>query len=140
VVARTGSTEDVSAVLKLANDSGTPVIPFGAGTGVMGATVPTMGGIVLDLQRMNRVLAINATDMTAQVEAGVVLEDLQNALAPHGLMPGHDPYSVPIATVAGTISTNGVGYRAGAHGPMGDQVVSLEGAPGPFPISLRAPA
>jgi alkyldihydroxyacetonephosphate synthase len=126
VVARTGSTEDVSAVLKLANDSGTPVIPFGAGTGVMGATVPTMGGIVLDLQRMNRVLAINPTDMTAQVEAGVVLEDLQNALAPHGLMPGHDPYSVPIATVAGTISTNGVGYRAGAHGPMGDQVVSLE--------------
>ena len=41
-------------------------------------------------------------------------------------MPGHDPYSVPIATVAGTISTNGVGYRAGAHGTMGDQVVALE--------------
>ena len=56
----------------------------------------------------------------------MVLEDLEIALAPHGLMPGHDPYSVPIATVAGTISTNGVGYRAGAHGPMGDQVVALE--------------
>ena len=41
-------------------------------------------------------------------------------------MPGHDPYSVPIATVAGTISTNGVGYRAGAFGPMGQQVVSLQ--------------
>ena len=41
-------------------------------------------------------------------------------------MPGHDPYSVPIATVAGTISTNGVGYRAGAYGPMGDQVVAME--------------
>jgi len=126
VVARPGSTEDVSAVLKLANEFGTPVIPFGAGTGVMGATVPAMGGIVLDLQRMNQVLAINPTDMTAEVEAGVVLEDLENALALQGLMPGHDPYSVPIATVAGTISTNGVGYRAGAHGPMGDQVVALE--------------
>ncbi len=126
VVARPGSTEDVSAVLKLANESGTPVIPFGAGTGVMGATVPALGGIVLDLQRMNQVLAINTTDMTAEVEAGVVLEDLENALSPHGLMPGHDPYSVPIATVGGAISTNGVGYRAGAHGPMGDQVVALE--------------
>ena len=126
VVARPGSTEDVSAVLKLANESGTPVVPYGAGSGVMGATVPAMGGIVLDLQRMNKVLAINPTDMTAEVEAGVVLEDLENALARQGLMPGHDPYSVPIATVGGTIATNGVGYRAGAHGPMGDQVVALE--------------
>ncbi|MCH8987620.1 MAG: FAD-binding oxidoreductase [Chloroflexi bacterium] len=126
VVARPGSTEDVSAVLKLANESSTPVVPFGAGTGVMGATVPAFGGIVLDLQRMNKVLAINPTDMTTEVEAGVVLEDLENALSPHGLMPGHDPYSVPIATVGGAISTNGVGYRAGAHGPMGDQVVALE--------------
>ena len=126
VVARPGSTEDVSAVLMLANESGTPVIPFGAGTGVMGATVPASGGIVLDLQRMNKILAINPTDMTAEVEAGVVLEDLENALFDLGLMPGHDPYSVPIATVGGTISTNGVGYRAGAYGPMGDQVVALE--------------
>ena len=126
VVARPGSTEDVSAVLKLANELRVPVIPFGAGTGVMGATVPTMGGIVLDLQRMNQILAINPVDMTAEVEAGVVLGDLEIALAPHDLMIGHDPYSVPIATVAGTISTNGVGYRAGAHGPMGDQVVALE--------------
>ena len=126
VVARPGSTDDVSAILKLANASGTPVIPYGAGTGVMGATVPALGGIVLDLQRMNKILVINPTDMTAEVEAGVILEDLENALALQGLMPGHDPYSVPIATVAGTISTNGVGYRAGAYGPMGDQVVALE--------------
>ena len=126
VVARPGSTEDVSAVLKLANQLGVPVIPFGAGTGVMGGTVPAMGGMVLDLQRMDRILSINPLDMTAEVEAGVVLADLETALASHGLMPGHDPYSVPIATVGGTISTNGVGYRAGAHGPMGDQVAALE--------------
>jgi alkyldihydroxyacetonephosphate synthase len=126
VVARPDSTEEVCAVLKLANESRTPVIPYGGGTGVMGSVVPALGGIVLDLQRMNRILAINPTDMTAEVEAGVVLEDLENALELQGLMPGHDPYSVPIATVAGTISTNGVGYRAGSYGPMGDQVVALE--------------
>ena len=126
VVARPATTAEVSTVLKLANKSQTPVIPYGGGTGVMGATVPTVGGIVLDLKRMSNILAINPTDMTAEVEAGVILEDLENSLFDQGLMPGHDPYSVPIATVAGTISTNGVGYRAGAHGPMGDQVVALE--------------
>ena len=126
VVVRPGSTLDVSSVLKLANDTRTPVIPYGAGTGVMGGTVPAYGGIVLDLQRLDQILAINPTDMTAEVEAGVVLEELEKALELQGLMPGHDPYSVPIATVAGTICTNGVGYRAGANGPMGDQVVALE--------------
>ena len=126
VVVQPGSTADVSNVLKLANESRTPVIPYGGGTGVMGGTVPALGGIVLDLKRMNQILAISPTDMTAQVEAGVVLEDLEKSLGRQGLMPGHDPYSVPIATVAGTICTNGVGYRAGTNGPMGDQVVALE--------------
>ena len=126
IVVRPITTEDVSAVLKLANDYHTPVIPYGAGTGVMGGTVPALGGIVLDMQRMNRILAINPIDMTAEVEAGVVLQDLEEVLERQKLMPGHDPYSVPIATVAGTICTNGVGYRAGVNGPMGDQVVALE--------------
>jgi len=139
VVARPASTEEVAAVLRLANETKTPVIPYGGGTGVMGGTVPAVGGIVLDLQRMNKILAINPTDMTAEVEAGVVLEDLENALFDKGLMPGHDPYSVPIATVAGTISTNGVGYRAGAFGPMGDQVVALEAVlPSGQVVSTRA--
>ena len=126
VVVRPASTTEVSTVLKLANEFQTPVIPYGGGTGVMGGTVPTAGGIILALQRMNKIISINPTDMTAEVEAGVVLEDFENILFDLGLMPGHDPYSVPIATVAGTISTNGVGYRAGAHGTMGDQVVALE--------------
>ena len=126
VVVRPASTTEVSTVLKLANEFQTPVIPYGGGTGVMGGTVPTAGGIILDLQRMNKIISINPTDMTAEVEAGVVLEDFENILFDLGLMPGHDPYSVPIATVAGTISTNGVGYRAGAHGTMGAQVVALE--------------
>ena len=71
VVARPASTEEVAAVLRLANETKTPVIPYGGGTGVMGGTVPAVGGIVLDLQRMNKILAINPTDMTAEVEAGV---------------------------------------------------------------------
>lgn len=121
-----GSPREVSEIVSLANRLGIPVVPYGGGTGVMGGILPVRGGIIIDLKRLDRVLEVNPKDMTAVVEAGVVLEDLVNVLAEQGLMPGHDPYSVSIATVAGAISTNGVGYRAGAFGPMGNQVEALE--------------
>ena len=126
VVARPGSAQQVSEIVSLANLNGTPVVPYGGGTGVMGGVLPVRGGIILDLKRLNQIIKVNPQDLTAEVEAGVVLGDLVTALAEQGLMPGHDPYSVPIATIAGTISTNGVGYRAAAFGPMGEQVVALE--------------
>ena len=126
VVVRPGSTGEVAGVVSLANQWGVPIVPYGGGTGVMGGVLPVQGGIVVDVKRLNRILSISPQDLTATVEAGVVLEDLYDAVAEHGLMPGHDPYSVPIATVGGTISTNGVGYRAAAFGPMGEQVVALE--------------
>ena len=126
LVVRPACTQEVVDLVTLAAKYGIPVIPYGGGTGVMGGTIPVRGGIILDLNRMNRILSINPTDLTAQVEPAVVLQDLVDALAEHGLMSGHDPYSVPIATVGGTISTNGVGYRAAAFGPMGNQVVAIE--------------
>ena len=126
LVVRPGSTEEVSRIVSQARQRGTPLVPYGGGTGVMGGTLPIRGGIIVDMGRMNRVLEVRPTDLTAQVEAGIVLQDLVDALAKHGLMPGHDPYSVPIATLGGAISTNGVGYRAAAYGTMGEQVVGLE--------------
>ena len=126
LVVRPACTQEVADLVTLASKDGIPVVPYGGGTGMMGGTIPVRGGMILDISRMNRILDISAGDMTARVEPGVVLQDLVDALAEHGLMPGHDPYSVPIATVGGTISTNGVGYRAAAFGPMGNQVVALE--------------
>ena len=126
LVVRPSCTQEVADLMTLATKHGIPIVPYGGGTGVMGGTVPVRGGIILDLKRMNHILSISTTDLTAQVEPGVVLQDLVDALAEHGLMPGHDPYSVAIATVGGAISTNGVGYRAAAFGPMGNQVVALE--------------
>ena len=125
-VVRPASSDEVAAVVKLAGRYGTPLIPYGGGSGVMGALVPVNGGIMVDLRGLNRVLDVNAKDMTATVESGVILEDLVSALTADGLMLGHDPWSVPIATVGGAISTNGVGYRAAAVGPMGAQVLGLE--------------
>ena len=125
-VVRPESTQQVADIVSLAAAQKLSLIPYGGGTGVMGGTVPVRGGVILDVSRMNRILDISTRDLTATVEGGVVLEALEIKLAEQGLMPGHDPYSVPIATVAGTISTNGVGYRAAAFGPMGNQVVALE--------------
>lgn len=120
------SVQQVVEVVKLASAYGVPVVPYGGGTGVMGGAVPVRGGIVVNLANLDRVLEVNAIDRTVLTEAGVVLGDLDGALEERGLMLGHDPWSVPIATVAGAISTNGVGYRASSYGPMGDQVLGLE--------------
>lgn len=126
LVVRPGNAAEVSEIVALAAAAGVPVVPYGGGTGVMGSVLPVQGGIVLDLKGLNRIVEISPRNMTATVEPGVTLEELADALAEYNLMPGHDPYSVAIATVAGTISTNGVGYRASAFGPMGQQVVALQ--------------
>ena len=123
---RPSSTAEVADVVKLAHRERVPLVPYGGGTGVAGAITPLKGGIAMDLKRMNRVIAIDPEGRSATVEAGILLGDLDSALGEAGLMLGHDPYSVPIATVGGAISTNGVGYRAAKYGSMGDQVLGLE--------------
>jgi FAD/FMN-containing dehydrogenase len=77
------------------------------------------------MANMNRIVSISSADRTATVSAGVVLADLERALNEHGLILGHDPWSLPIATVGGAISTDGLGYRAYKYGSMGDQVLGL---------------
>lgn len=120
------STEDVSRVLRLANRLDVPVVPYGGGTGVMGAAVSNDGCIVLNLQRMDRICRVSRRDMTIRAQAGVVLETAAAALRPERLLLGHDPWSRPIATVGGALSTNGVGYTAAKYGSMGDQAMGLE--------------
>ncbi len=120
------SIEQVSRVLKFANQHVIPVVPYGGGTGVMGAATSSEGCIVLNLQRMNAILNISKEDMTVRLQAGVVLQDAASAMEEVCLVLGHDPWSRPIATVGGAISTNGVGYTAARHGSMGEQVLGLE--------------
>jgi alkyldihydroxyacetonephosphate synthase len=75
---------------------------------------------------MSRILAIRREDQQAVVQPGIVLGTLEAALGAHGLTLGHDPWTLGIATVGGAISTNGLGYRGGQYGSMGDQVLGLE--------------
>ena len=112
------STAHVSRLLKYASLHEVPVVPYGGGTGVMGAATPIQDCIVLSLGGLNQILNVSETDRTASFQPGVVLEDAASALGEAGLVLGHDPWSRPIATVAGAISTNGVGYTA--VGPASD--------------------
>jgi FAD/FMN-containing dehydrogenase len=118
------TTEQVVTVVQAANDNATPIVPYGGGTGLMGGARSIQRGIVLDLKRMNRIREI--TPEWVCVEAGAVLANVKGALAPHGRMLGHDPWTVGIATVGGAISTNGLGFLGGKYGSMGQQVLALE--------------
>ena len=125
-VVRPATARQVSEVVRLANRRRVAVVPYGGGTGVMGAVVPMRGGVALDMGAMARIVEVLPADRLARVQPGVVLADLDREAERHGLMVGHDPWSLPIATVGGAISTDGVGYRASKYGSMGDQVRALE--------------
>ncbi len=119
------STDEVSSVLRLANDLGVPVTARGGGTGLSGAAIPASGGIVVCFERMNRVLEIDAANHVAVVEPGVTLAQLDEALRPEGFIypvfPGE--YS---ASLGGNVATNAGGMRAVKYGVTRHQVLGLE--------------
>jgi FAD/FMN-containing dehydrogenase len=115
----------VAFALKTASDEGVAVTPFGAGTGLMGGAESHRPGIVLDTCRLDRT-EVSAADRIVWAGAGAVLAQVDLALREHGLCLGHDPWTFPVATVGGAIGTNGLGYKGGRYGGMGDQVVALE--------------
>ncbi|HEY63909.1 MAG TPA: FAD-binding protein [Caldilineae bacterium] len=125
VVVNPTTTEQVAAVLRIADRERIPVVPRGAGTGLAGASVP-QGGIVLNLARMNRLREISPEDMVAVVEPGVVNQTLQEALQPYGLMYPPDPASLYMSTIGGNVATNAGGPRCLKYGVTKDYVMGLE--------------
>jgi len=120
------STEDVSAVVRIAHDAGLPVVARGAGTGYTGGSVPVIGGIVLSFERMNHVVAIDTTTAVAVVEPGVVNEDLRTRAMKDGLTYPPDPASLKMSTLGGNIAEGAAGPRTVLYGRTGDYVVGLE--------------
>ncbi|MGG7179069.1 FAD-binding oxidoreductase [Clostridium paraputrificum] len=119
------STKEVSDILKYANDNLIHVTPRGAGTGLVGATVPTERGIILDLSKMNNILNIDEENFTVTVEPGVLLRDVQLYVEERGLFYPPDPGEKK-ATIGGNISTNAGGMRAVKYGVTRDYVRMLE--------------
>ncbi|MCZ6874787.1 MAG: FAD-dependent oxidoreductase, partial [bacterium] len=117
--------QEVVAIVGLANSHRIPVIPIGGGSGLMGGATVTAPGLLLDLRGL-KMINIRPADRMADVGAGVTICELNQAAAPHGLMCGHDPWTVSVATVGGTIGTNSLGYLGGKYGAMGDQLLGVE--------------
>ena len=128
VVVKPASAEEVSSILLMANRKLIPVYPRGAGSGLTGGALPLKGGIVVDSARMNRILSIDRTDMTATVEAGVVLADLQSAVERKGLFYPPDPASNEFCTVGGNLAECAGGLRCIKYGVTRDYVLSAEAA------------
>jgi glycolate oxidase len=120
-----GSTDEVSAVVRLADEHRIPVTARGAGTGMSGGCVPRPDGIVVSFERMNRILEIDTDNFVAVVEPGVQLDQLDGELAPLGLVypvyPGE--YS---ASLGGNVGTNAGGMRAVKYGVTRHHVLGLE--------------
>jgi glycolate oxidase len=125
-VVRPASAGEVSQVLSLANRERFPVVPRGAGTGMSGGSVPTMGGVVLSLERMNRVIEIDEENMIAVVEPGVVTGDLQRMVESRGLFYPPDPASHQFCTMGGNVAECAGGLRAVKYGVTKDYVLGLE--------------
>ncbi len=118
--------EDVCAVMHYASTRRIPVVPRGAGSGLTGGAVPAAGGIVLVLERMNRILEIDTQNLCAVVETGVITADLQNSAEKKGLFYPPDPASAAFSTIGGNIAENAGGMRAAKYGVTKQYVLGLE--------------
>src|SRR5215211_7377951 len=124
-VVRPGSTAEVSALLRIANEYGIPVTARGSGTGLSGAAVPRADGMVVSFQRMNDIVEIDTSNHVAVVQPGVTLNQLDEVTAAHQLVypvyPGE--YS---SSLGGNVATNAGGMRAVKYGVTRHQVLGLE--------------
>ncbi len=122
------TTREVSKILKIANRRRIPVVPFGAGSGVSGGTVPLGGGIMLDLKRMNRLGGIEERNgrFYVTVESGILGQHLERDLNARGFTLGHFPSSMLCATVGGYLACRSAGQLSSKYGKIEDMVDEIE--------------
>lgn len=120
------TTDEVAATVKLADKYRVPIVPRGAGTNLAGGTLADEGGIVLSLTRMTEILEIDAINMVAVVQPGVVTGKLQAQVAKKGLYYPPDPASLKATTLGGNVAMDAGGPHALKYGVTGDYVMGLE--------------
>jgi glycolate oxidase len=126
VVMRPGSAQEISAIMKIANEYLIPVYPKGAASGLTGGAVPVYGGIALDLTRLDKIIEIDEANLMATVEPGVVIADFQSEVEKRGLLYPPDPASNKIATMGGSVAECSGGLRGMKYGVTKDYVMALE--------------
>ena len=126
VVVKPASASEISAILKTCNQYKIPVTPRGAGTGLSGGALPHLGGVLLSLERLNKILEIDDRNLQVITEPGVITEVLQDAVKARGLFYPPDPSSRGSCMIGGNISENSGGPKAVKYGVVKDYVLNLE--------------
>ena len=118
--------EDIQKVMKFANKNNIPVTARGAGTNLIGACLPDFGGIVMNLSKMNKIISINKTDMTAIVQPGLVVGELQKQVEKLGLFFPPDPSNLRVSTIGGAIAQSAGGPKTFKYGTTKDYILGLK--------------
>ncbi|MCR4424917.1 MAG: FAD-binding oxidoreductase [Firmicutes bacterium] len=126
VIVRPKNTEEVSAVIRVANRYEIPVVTWGGGSGSQGGALPIRQGITLDTKRMNQIVEVNETALTVTAGTGIIQQHLEWALNARGYSMMHYPASIACATLGGFLAHRGTGVLSTKYGKIEDMVVSME--------------
>jgi len=126
VVLKPRTPEEISSILKLCNEEKIPATPRGAGTGLSGGALPVFGGVIISMERFNKILEIDERNFQATVEPGVINENFQNAVISKGLFYPPDPASKGSCFLGGNLAHSSGGPRALKYGTTRDYVLNME--------------
>jgi glycolate oxidase len=121
-----GTTQEIALIARLCDEQRVPLVVRGAGTGYTGGAVPTCGGIVVSMERLNRILEIDEVNLLAVVEPHVITADLQRAVEERGLFYPPDPASLETSSIGGNVAECAGGPRAFKYGTTKRYVLALE--------------
>ena len=124
------NVQEVQSVIKLCNLHKVPVVPRGRGTGTAGGSVPEVGGVVLSLERMSKIISIDPDNRMAIVEPGVLNQELQDAIKPVGFFWPPDPSSAAYCSIGGNLATCAAGPHAVKYGVARDHILGLKAVTG----------
>ncbi|MFN8545413.1 MAG: FAD-binding oxidoreductase [Candidatus Binatia bacterium] len=125
-VVRPESAAEVASALRAAGELGVAVVPYGAGSGVLGGATPPAGALVIDLRAMDRLLDLNETALWVRVQAGMMGNVYEAALHQRGYTGGHFPQSIDLSTVGGWVATRAAGQFSTRYGNIEDLLLGLE--------------
>lgn len=121
-----GSAEEISEIMKIANNYKIPVVPWGGGSGTQGGALPVYGGILLDTKRLDEIIEIDEKSLTVTAQAGIILSQLEWTVNEKNLMLPHYPASANCATLGGSLAPRGTGTMSTKYGKAEDMVLNME--------------
>jgi alkyldihydroxyacetonephosphate synthase len=117
---------EVAAVVKIARAQRAPIVPYGGGSGVVGGATPDAGALVIDLRRLDQLLEVNDTSLTARAQGGLLGGEFERLLNARGYVSGHYPQSLALASLGGLVATRSAGQFSTLYGNMEDLCLGLE--------------